>query len=145
MSASSADRLGEHLQRQKRGAQRNRAAVAEAEVGDVVARAVGEADRQPRSCRQVLHVVREPDRLQAHLRHDRAVRDHALARTYRRDEARIVRDLAYLHLEQRDAERLERLAEPRSDTRPECGAAEAGAYHLRLREPGVGDWLAAGR
>ena len=43
---------------------------------------------------------------------------------------------AHLHLEQRDAERLERLLEARAGA-AQRRAAEAGADDLRLRQPGV--------
>ena len=74
--------------------ERDRPLVAESEVRHVGAPGRrAEDDRETRALRQVLHVVREPDRLQPDLRHDRAVCDHPVAGEHRRDEARIVRDL----------------------------------------------------
>src|SRR5581483_6816012 len=67
----SGDRFRQHLQLEVRGAERDRLLVAEAEVRDVTARRRrSERHREPRSLRQVLHVVRKPDRLQAFLRDD---------------------------------------------------------------------------
>ena len=90
--------------------------------------------RQARALREVLHVVREPDRLQPDLRHDRAVGDDAIPCEHDRDEPRVVRELAHLHLEQRGSERLQSAA----GTSGLCAAARCRGTRRRRSSSSAG-------